>query len=190
MTAATTLPRALGGERPVLRHMRFRPPGGGPGARPRSKTGCCGFLAAAVFATTLCAPAAPPPDDLEEILGRFRQAFERVDTNSLDGLYPSGWALVAFAGETRRSATGEELRRGLERLFRNRSPIRYAERPRSILRSADGGYVLFVPEWTSMATGTDRYVVEAFRIGLERVSPASGPGPPSWEIREFTVWTR
>lgn len=159
-------------------------------SRVPPRAGAYGLLAAVLLATTPCAPAAAPPEDLESILGRFRQAFERVDASTLDGLYPSGWALVAFAGETRRSATGEELRRGLERLFRNRSPISYAERPRSIRRAADGGYVLFVPEWTSMATGTDRYVVEAFRIGLERVSPAREPGPPRWEIREFTVWTR
>ena len=159
-------------------------------AIPRRVSGACGFLTAVVLATTLCAPAPPPPDNLEGILGRFREAFEQVDASTLDGLYPSGWALVAFAGETRRSATGEELRRGLERLFRNRSPISYAERPRSIRRAADGGYVLFVPEWTSMATGTDRYIVEAFRIGLERVATPREPGTPRWEIREFTVWTR
>jgi len=145
----------------------------------------------AILACAMCAPSQPPPDDLEEILGRFRLAFEEADASHLEGLYPSGWALVALSGETRRSASGDELRRGLERFFRNRTPIGYQERPPSIRRSADGGYVLFVPEWTSMATGTDRYVVEAFRIGLERVAaePAAN-APPRWQIREFTAWTR
>ncbi len=149
------------------------------------------LLAATIVACAMCAPAPPPPDDLEAILGRFRLAFEESDAGHLEGLYPSGWALVALAGETRRSASGDELRRGLERFFRNRTPIGYQERPPSIRRSADGGYVLFVPEWTSMATGTDRYVVESFRIGLERVAaePAAG-SPPRWQIREFTAWTR
>ena len=98
---------------------------------------------------------------------------------------------MALAGETRRSASADELRRGLDRFFRNRTPINYEEHPPSIRRAADGGYVLFVPEWTSMATGTDRYVVEAFRIGLERVAggPATGSSP-RWQIREFTAWTR
>lgn len=149
------------------------------------------LLAGAILAAAACAPSLPPPDDLEEILGRFRRTFEEADVSQLDGLYPSGWALVAFAGETHRSASGDELRRGLERLFRNRTPISYEERPPSIRRSADGGYLLFVPEWTSMATGTDRYVVEAFRIGLEQVAAdpaASSPG--RWQIREFTAWTR
>ena len=149
------------------------------------------LLAGAILAGAACAPSPPPPDDLEEILGRFRRTFEEADASHLEGLYPSGWALVALAGETRRSASADELRRGLERFFRNRTPISYQERPPTIRRSADGGYVLFVPEWTSMATGTDRYVVEAFRIGLERV--AGGPAadsPPRWQIREFTGWTR
>lgn len=149
------------------------------------------IVSGTVLAGALCSPAPPPTDDLEEILGRFRRAFEHADASHLEGLYPSGWALVAFAGETRRSATGDELRRGLERLFRRRTPIRYEERPRSIRRSEDGSYVLFVPEWTSMATGTDRYVVEAFRIGLEQAPGAPGATPPRrWEIREFTAWTR
>ena len=152
----------------------------------------CSFLAAIILFGPVCAPVAPPPDNLEEILGRFRRAFEQADAGQLDGLYPSGWALVALAGETRRSATGGELRRSLERLYRDRTPISYEERPRSIRRAADGGYVLFVPEWTSMATGTDHYVVEAFRIGLERTpaTEADGSGSRRWEIREFTVWTR
>ncbi len=149
------------------------------------------ILAGSLLTSALCAPAPPPPDDLEEILGRFRRAFEEADAHHLESLYPAGWALVAFAGETRRSASGDELRRGLERLFRNRTPISYEERPRSIRRSADGGYVLFVPQWTSMATGTDRYVVEAFRIGLEQVPTQPPQTPPNrWEIREFTAWTR
>ena len=149
------------------------------------------LLAVAILAGAGCAPAPPPADDLDEILGRFRQAFEGADASQLEGLYPSGWALVAFTGETRRSASGAELRRGLERFFRNRTPIRYRERPGSIRRSADGGYVLFVPEWTSMATGTDRYVAEAFRIGLERrPAPLAGTPLHRWEIREFTAWTR
>lgn len=148
------------------------------------------LLAGTILGSALCAPAPSPSEDLEEILGRFRRAFEEADASHLEGLYPSGWALVAFAGETRRSASGEELRRGLERFFRDRTPIGYAERPRSIRRSADGGYVLFVPEWTSMATGTDRYVVEAFRIGLEQVAPGpAGNAQPRWQIREFTAWT-
>ena len=149
------------------------------------------LLAGAILAGAACAPSLPPPDDLEEIVGRFRRTFEEADASHLEGLYPSGWALVALSGETRRSASADELRRGLERFFRNRTPIGYQERPPSIRRSADGGYVLFVPEWTSMATGTDRYVVEAFRIGLERVAgdPAAG-SPPRWQIREFTAWTR
>ena len=149
------------------------------------------LFSGAVLLCTMCAPAQPPPDDLEEILGRFRLAFEEADAGHLEGLYPSGWALVALSGETRRSVSGDELRRGLERFFRNRTPIGYQERPPSIRRSTDGGYVLFVPEWTSMATGTDRYVVEAFRIGLERVAaePAAG-APARWQIREFTAWTR
>ena len=147
-------------------------------------------LSGAILAFALCAPA-PPPDDLEEILGRFRRAFEEADAGHLEGLYPSGWALVAFSGETRRSATGDELRRGLERLFRTRTPISYQERPRSIRRSADGGYVLFVPEWTSMTTGTDRHVVEALRIGIERAPLAPNEGSAHrWVIREFTAWTR
>lgn len=149
------------------------------------------LLAATIVACTMCAPVEPPPDDLEEILGRFRLAFDEADAGHLQGLYPSGWALVALSGETRRSASGDELRRGLERFFRSRTPIGYQERPPSIRRSADGGYVLFVPEWTSMATGTDRYVVEAFRIGLERVAAGPAPGAhPRWQIREFTAWTR
>ena len=159
-------------------------------AAPRRGFRFPGPLAGVILMCALCAPAPPPPDDLEEILGRFRRAFEEADASQLADLYPSGWALVAFAGESRRSASGSELRRGLERFFRNRTPINYEERPRSIRRSADGGYVLFVPEWTSMATGTDRYVVEAFRIGLEQTPDASGSSPPAWEIREFTAWTR
>ena len=106
------------------------------------------LLAGAILAGAACAPSPPPPDDLEEILGRFRRAFEEADASHLEGLYPSGWALVALAGETRRSASADELRRGLERFFRNRTPISYQERPPTIRRSADGGYVLFVPEWT------------------------------------------
>ena len=148
------------------------------------------LLAGTIVACAMCAPAQPPPDDLEGILGRFRLAFEEADAGHLEGLYPSGWALVALSGETRRSASGDELRRGLERFFRNRTPIGYQERPPSIRRSADGGYVLFVPEWTSMATGTDRYVVEAFRIGLERVADPAASAAPRWQIREFTAWTR
>ena len=149
------------------------------------------LLAGTIVAGAMCAPAVPPPDDLEAILGRFRLTFEEADASHLDGLYPSGWALVALTGETRRSASGDELRRGLERFFRNRTPISYQERPPSIRRSADGGYVLFVPEWTSMATGTDRYVVEAFRIGLERVAAEPAASASSrWQIREFTAWTR
>ena len=156
----------------------------------RSALRIVGVLAATIVACAMCAPAQPPPDDLEEILGRFRLAFEEADAGHLDGLYPSGWALVALSGETRRSASGDELRRGLERFFRNRTPIGYQERPPSIRRSADGGYVLFVPEWTSMTTGTDRHVVEAFRIGLERVAGPAAAAPPRWQIREFTAWTR
>jgi len=148
------------------------------------------LFSGAVLAGAMCAPAPPPPDDLEEILGRFRRTFEEADARHLEGLYPSGWALVALSGETRRSASGDELRRGLERFFRNRTPIGYEERPPSIRRSADGGYVLFVPAWTSMATGTDRYVVEAFRIGLERVAGPVANAPPRWQIREFTAWIR
>ena len=149
------------------------------------------LLAAVTLGCAMCAPALPPPEDLEAILGRFRLAFEEVDASHLDGLYPSGWALVALSGETRRSASGDELRRGLERFFRHRTPISYEERPPSIRRSADGDYLLFVPEWTSMATGTDRYLVEAFRIGLERVAAAPGARAPArWQIREFTAWTR
>jgi hypothetical protein len=160
-------------------------------AAPRRSFRFRGPLAGTILVCALCAPAPPPPDGLEEILGRFRRAFEGADASHLEGLYPSGWALVAFAGESRRSASGNELRRRLERFFRNRTPINYEERPRSIRRSADGGYVLFVPEWTSMATGTDRYAVEAFRIGLERTAAdPSGASPPGWEIREFTAWTR
>ena len=158
---------------------------------PRNALRILRLLSGAILASAMCAPAPAPPDDLEAILGRFRRTFEEADARHLEGLYPSGWALVALSGETRRSASGDELRRGLERFFRNRTPIGYQERPPSIRRSADGGYVLFVPEWTSMATGTDRYVVEAFRIGLERVAagPAAG-SPPRWQIREFTAWTR
>lgn len=159
--------------------------------RSRSSLWIVPLLAATIVGAAPCAPVPPPPDDLEEILGRFRRAFEEADASHLEDLYPSGWALVAFAGESRRSASGQELRRGLERFFGDRTPISYAERPRSIRRSADGGYVLFVPEWTSMATGTDRYVVEAFRIGLEQVAPeAAGNPQPRWQIREFTAWTR
>ena len=165
--------------------MTIRPPAGRVAA-------LTAVLAGTLLHTAGCGPGRTAPASLEEALGRFRQAFDEVDARRLDGLYPSGWLLVSFSGETRRSATGAELRRALTRLFRNRTPIAYEERPRSIRRSADGGYVLFVPEWTSMATGTDRRVIELFRIGLERV-PASGPrtdGAPGWRIREFTVWTR
>lgn len=160
--------------------------------RSGGTVGVASFLAGIILFGPGCASVSPPPDNLEEILGRFRDAFEQADAHELDGLYPSGWALVALAGETRRSATGGELKRALEGLFRNRTPISYEERPRSIRRAADGGYVLFVPEWTSMATGTDRYVIEAFRIGLERVASteADVSGFRRWEIREFTVWTR
>ena len=159
--------------------------------RSRSSLWIAPLLAGALVGSAPCAPALSPPADLEEILGRFRRAFEGADASHLEGLYPSGWALVAFAGESRRSASGQELRRGLDRFFGGRTPISYAERPRSIRRSADGGYVLFVPEWTSMATGTDRYVVEAFRIGLEQAAPGAGGNPqPRWQIREFTAWTR
>lgn len=155
------------------------------------------IAAAAVLAGTVvhgggCRSDGDAPASLEAALGRFRQAFEEADARRLDGLYPSGWLLVSFSGETRRSATGADLRRALTRLFRNRAPIAYEERPRSIRRSADGGYVLFVPEWTSLEIGTDRRVVELFRIGLEQV-PAGGAragGAPGWRIREFTVWTR
>ena len=51
--------------------------------------------------------------------------------------------------------------------------------------------MFFTAEWTSLAIGTDRLLVERFRIGLERVGE---PGPPErgpvWQIREFTAWTR
>lgn len=139
-----------------------------------------------------CFPPDAPPADLDDALGRFRRAFEEGNASHLDGLYPSGWALVSFSGESRRSRTGAGLERRLARLFRDRAPVAYEERPRSILRSEDGGQVLFVPEWTSMEIGTDRLVVERFRIGLERTATTDGPrrGTPGWQIREFTAWAR
>ena len=163
--------------------------------RNRQPDRLCRVLAAVILWSASCAAPRPPAEDLDEALGRLRQAFERGDEAALDGLYPAGWALVALPGETRRSVTGEELRRGFARFFRNRVPIRYSERPRSIQRTPDGDYVLFAPEWSSMATGTDRTTVEAFRIGLQRVPAEAaaadlGSASASWRIREFTVWTR
>jgi len=43
------------------------------------------LLAATIVACTMCAPVEPPPDDLEEILGRFRLAFDEADAGHLEG---------------------------------------------------------------------------------------------------------
>ena len=170
-------------------------------------------LTALVFAVagSGCTPAAAPPADLDEALGLVRLAFEAGDPHHLEPLYPSGWALVSLSGEPRRSVTGAELERLLARMFRSRAPVAYDERPGSILRSRDGAYALFAPEWSSMVLGTDRLIVELFRIGLERApaeESAADPPPAArsgaegfsdeksavgrtgWQIREFTVRTR
>lgn len=147
-------------------------------------------IALTIALTLLCScgvggPA--PPETLEDALGRLREAFERGDAARLDGLYPDDWAVAAFAGEPAGSAAGPELRRRLTRLFRDRAPLAWRERPDSIRHAPDGDYVLLSPEWTSMALGEDRMLTERFRIGLERVSSEAGRG---WRIREFSVWTR
>lgn len=148
------------------------------------------FAALAVAAAAAgagCSPEAAPAGTLAEALGRFRGAFETGDASRLDGLYPTGWALVAFPGESPGSVSGAALRRRLSRLFRDRAPLAWRERPGSIRQSPDGGYVLFSPDWTSMAIGEDRLLVERFRVGLERVPGAEGD---RWRIRELTAWTR
>ncbi len=150
-----------------------------------------GVLAVLGLAFGGCGASGTPPASLDEVLGRFRAAFEEARVEPIEDLFPGGWAISSFAGETRRSATGAELRRRLEQLFRDRVPVSYRERPRSILSSADDSYVLFAPEWTSMEIGTDRLVVESFRIGIERGLAGGGALPGArWRIREFTVWTR
>ena len=149
-------------------------------------------LASVLASAGGCARAGAAPEDLDDALGRLRRAFEEGDGRHLDALLPSDWALVSFSGEAQRSATGAELRRRIAGQFRRRASIAYEERPRSILRSQDGRYVLFVSEWTSMAVGTDHLVVELLRIGLERARPPGSPpeARAGWRIREFTVWSR
>lgn len=154
--------------------------------RARAGRALAGLLVLAAGGAA-CAREPAPAETLTDALGRFREAFETADASRLDGLYPAGWALVAFPGESPGSVGGAALRRRLARLFRDRAPLAWQERPGSILQSPDGGYVLFSPDWTSMAIGEDRLLVERFRLGLERVS---GTGPPRWRIRELTVWTR
>lgn len=146
-------------------------------ALPLALLGSCG-----------CGAGGPaPPETLEEALGRLREAFERGDAARLDGLYPDDWAVAAFAGEPAGSAAGPELRRRLARLFRDRAPLAWRERPDSIHHAPDGNYVLLSPEWTSMVLGEDRMLTERFRIGLERVTSEAGSG---WRLRELSVWTR
>lgn len=128
-----------------------------------------------------------PPETLEDALGRLREAFERGDPAPLEGLYPEDWAVAALAGEPAGSAAGPELRGRLARLFRDRAPLAWRERPDSIHHAPDGDYVLLSPEWTSMVLGEDRMLTERFRIGLERVASETGG---TWRLREFTVWTR
>ena len=130
---------------------------------------------------------AAPPETLEDALGRLREAFERGDAARLDGLYPDDWTVAAFAGEPARSAAGPELRRRLTRLFRDRAPLAWRERPDSIHHAPDGNYVLLSPEWTSMALGEDQMLTERFRIGLGRETPEAGGG---WRLRELSIWTR
>lgn len=141
-------------------------------------------IAALVFG---CASPSPPVTGVEEVFLRFERAFGEGDAESLDGLYPDGWALVTLAGEPRRSLEGRELRRRLAALFRSRAPVSWEDRPGSIGLSSDGNSLLFLAEWTSLAPGTDRLVVERVRVGLERVE---SPRPTGWRIRELTVWTR
>jgi len=148
--------------------------------------------APAILLALLCSCAGgaggpAPPETLEDALGRLREAFERGDAARLDGLYPDDWAVAAFAGEPAGSAAGPELRRRLARLFRDRAPLAWRERPDAIHHAPDGGYVLLSPEWTSMVLGEDRMLTERFRIGLERVDSEAGTG---WRIRELAVWTR
>lgn len=147
-------------------------------------------LAAALALLSGCgarAGGSAPPETLEEALGRLREAFERGEPALLEGLYPEDWAVAAFAGEPARSASGPALRRRLARLFHDRAPLAWRERPDSIHHSPDGDYVLLSPEWTSMALGEDRMLTERFRIGLERVTSDAGRG---WRLRELSAWTR
>ncbi len=165
---------------------------GPPGVSARRILAAAATVVLCAGAAAGCGGSPPAPATLDEALGRFRLAFEEADASRLDGLYPTGWSLVSFSGEPRRSATGAELRQGLARLFRERIPLAWEERAGSIRRSPDGDYALFVPEWTSIAIGADRRVVEFFRIGLERARPdgAEDGSAPRWQIREFTAWTR
>lgn len=134
-----------------------------------------------------CAPPTPRGLAVEEVFARFEAAFGEGDAEALDGLYPEGWALVTLAGEPRRSLEGRELRRRLAGLFRGRAPADWRDLPGSIRFSPDGDYLLFLAEWTSLAPGTDRLVVEQVRVGLEREAE---PGSAGWSIRELTIWTR
>ena len=138
--------------------------------------------AAALVLVAGCAPASSPDLGIEALFERFERAFAGGEAAALDGLYPDDWALVTFPGEPRRSIRGRELRRRLAGLFRGRAPVSWRDLPGSIRFSPDGQSLLFLAEWTSLAPGTDRLVVERVRIGLER--------SPGWRIRELTMWTR
>ena len=159
---------------------------------------CALALGLAAAAGAGCGPTAPVEIGTGEIFGKFEAAFGRGEAGALEGLYPFDWALVALAGEPRRSLEGRELRRQLMGLFRRRVPVGWRELPGSIRFSPDRGYLVFVGEWTSLALGTDRLVVERLRVGLERNAGEERRGLPgpletvssTWQIRELTIWTR
>ncbi len=135
---------------------------------------------------TACAPADGPRDTLADALGRLGAAFEAGDADRMAGLYPEGWAVIALAGEPWRSVTGDELRRRLGVLFRQRASVAWTERPGSIRRSADGRFAILSAEWRSMEIGNDRPLRERFRIALE----LGGRGEEGWRVREITAWAR